>query len=65
MNRLAQLVTIIFSLLFFIPAQASLDRLVGECVIFADEESADEATDDKKKEGTDKPEAEEEEPDCD
>jgi len=59
MNRLAQLLIAVFSLLFFIPAQASLDPFVGQCAIFADEDSTD-----KKEEGTEKPK-EEEEPDCD
>ena len=65
MNRLAQLLIAVFSLLFFIPAQASLDPLVGECAIFANEDAADESTEDKKKEGTDESSEEEEEPDCD
>jgi len=47
-------------MLFFIPAQASLDPLVGQCAIFADEDSTD-----KKEEGTEKPKEEEAEPDCD
>lgn len=61
MKYLAQLAVILISMLFFIPAQASLDPLVGQCAIFADEDS----TDEKKEEGTDKPKEEEAEPDCD
>ena len=72
MSRLIQLVAVVCSLLFFMPAQASIDVSIisSECAIFADE-----ATDDSKKEGGDekesgeKPEggdgAEEEEPDSD
>jgi hypothetical protein len=67
MSRLIQLVVaMVFSLLFFMSAQASFDVSIGSrsCAIFADE-----ATDDSKKEGDDKKEGgdkkEEAEPDCD
>ncbi|MDH5388685.1 MAG: hypothetical protein OEY06_09565 [Gammaproteobacteria bacterium] len=63
MSRLIQLVVVAFSLLFFMQAQASIDVTIGsECAIFADESTK---TDDGKKEGGDKKEGEEEEPECD
>ena len=63
MSRLIQAVVVVFSLLFFMSAQASFDLPVRECVIFADE------ADDTKKEGEEggeeTTEGEEEEPECD
>ena len=61
MRRLAQLIVTFFFLLYFIPAQASLDAIAGGCMIFADEGTADE----KKEEGKDKKKEGEAEPDCD
>ena len=67
MSRLIQLVVVVFSLLFFISAQASVSVSIknGECAVFSDE-----ATDDAKPEGGDKKDEEgdkkkEAEPDCD
>ncbi len=66
MSRLVQSVVVIFSLLFFMSVQASVDLPVRECAIFADEGTAEtqqdgeEAGDETKKEGE-----EEEEPECD
>ena len=67
MNHLIKLLVVVFSLLFFMSAQAQVrfDMPVNKCAIFADEE-----VDDKKKEEGDKKEGsetteEEEEPDCD
>jgi hypothetical protein len=66
MSRLVQIVvTLVFSLIFFMPAQAGFDIAISkQCVIFADE-----ASDDSKKEGDDKKEGGDKkqgaEPDCD
>ncbi len=64
MNRLMQVVFVVFSLLFFISAQASVGLPVKECVIFADEAADDSEKEEGEKTEGDKKEGEEE-PDCD
>jgi hypothetical protein len=70
MSRLIQSVVVIFSLLFFMSAQASVNVVmpVKECAIFAGETADDGVVDETKKEdgeATTGEDGEEEEPECD
>ena len=61
MNRLIQLVIVVFSLMFVMSAQAENDEPVKEVTIIEGETTDDS----KKEEGAETGEEEEEEPDCD